>query len=123
MPHFGVAITALLAGGTQRDAVQDRHVVSDERGLADHNAGGVIEHHSLADGHRRMDVDRQRERRLGREPVCGVVPPLPPQAVRNAVRLQGLKPLEVQQRVQARAARRVRVVTATRSASTDRNTP
>lgn len=38
-----------LAGATEGDAVKDRHVVFDQRGLADHKAGGVIEEDAAAD--------------------------------------------------------------------------
>ena len=48
-PDFRMAVAVLLAGAAERHAVQHRHVVADHRGLADHEAGGMIEENAAAD--------------------------------------------------------------------------
>ena len=44
-----MAVPVFLAGATQRDTMQDRDVVLDHRGLADHEAGAVVEEDTPAD--------------------------------------------------------------------------
>ena len=51
--NLGMAILVLLAGAAERDAVQDRDVVLDHRGLAADETGGVIEEDAAADLRRR----------------------------------------------------------------------
>ena len=51
-----MAVAVVLAGAAERHVVQHRDVVADRRGLADHQAGGVIEEDAAADLGRRMDV-------------------------------------------------------------------
>lgn len=60
---FRMTILILLAGATEGDAVKDRHVVFDQRGLADHKAGGVIEEDAAADLRGRIDVGLEFRRR------------------------------------------------------------
>ena len=47
-----MAVASLLAGAAERHVLQDRHVVLDHRGLADHQAGGVIEEDAASDAAR-----------------------------------------------------------------------
>ena len=49
-----MTVLVLLAGAAERDAVQDRNVVLDDRGLAADKTGGVIEEDAAADGGRRI---------------------------------------------------------------------
>ncbi len=51
-----MAVGALLAGTAECDAVQDRDVVADDGGLANDEAGGVVEEDALADTGGRIDV-------------------------------------------------------------------
>ena len=46
---LGMAVLVLLAGAAERHAVQDRDVVLDDGGLADNEAGGVVEEDAAAD--------------------------------------------------------------------------
>ena len=50
-----------LAGGkaraTERDTLVERHVIADLSGLADHNAGAVIDEQALADARGWMNLD------------------------------------------------------------------
>ena len=58
-----MAIPVLLAGAAERHALQDRDVVVDHRGLADHEAGGVIEEDAAADRGGGIDVGLEHRRR------------------------------------------------------------
>ena len=62
---LGMAVAGLLAGAAERHAVQDRDVVLDHRGLADHEAGGVVEEDAAPDPRGRMDVALEHRRRRG----------------------------------------------------------
>ena len=53
MANFWMAVATFVAGAAQRHAMQDRHVILDNRCRADHEAGGVIEENALADASRR----------------------------------------------------------------------
>ena len=46
---FRMAVPVFLAGAAERHVLQDRDVVLDHRGLADHEAGGVVEEDAAAD--------------------------------------------------------------------------
>src|SRR6266852_6962074 len=59
---LGMAILVLLAGAAQRDAVQDRDIVFDHSGLADHETGGVIEENATADSGCGIDVGLEHRR-------------------------------------------------------------
>jgi hypothetical protein len=54
---FGMPVAADLARAAQRDLVQHREVVLDDRGLADDDRGGVVEHDAPPDASARVDVD------------------------------------------------------------------
>src|ERR1700730_9242603 len=53
---FGMAVFPFLAGAAQGHVVQYGDIITDLGGLADHEAGGVIEENAAADLCRRMDV-------------------------------------------------------------------
>src|SRR5689334_24374798 len=53
---FRMTVLVLLAGATERDAVQDRDVVLDHSGLAADKTGGVVEEDAAADARGRIDV-------------------------------------------------------------------
>src|SRR5262249_17804138 len=53
---FWMAIARLLAGPAERHLLQYRHVVLDQGGLAQDQAGGVIEEDSAPDAHGRLDI-------------------------------------------------------------------
>ena len=85
-----VALAALEAGPTQRDALVERHVVADLGGLADHHAGAVVDEQRLADLGRRMDLHTRDHaagvgQRARRQRQAGVV-----QRVRHPVGQQRL---------------------------------
>src|SRR5258708_1338063 len=60
---FGMAVLVLLAGAAKGDAVQDRKVVCDHRGLADDESGGMIEEDTPADPGCGVDVGLEYRRR------------------------------------------------------------
>src|SRR5258708_34830592 len=70
MPDFWMTVLVLLAGAAQRNTMQDRNVVFDHRGLADDEAGGMVEKNPAADPGLGIDVGlehRSEERRVGKE--------------------------------------------------------
>ena len=75
---FGMAVPVLLAGAAERHVVQDRDIVLDDRGLADHEAGGVIEEDAAADPGSRIDVALEHRRRaalqIEREVLAALAP-------------------------------------------------
>ena len=93
-----MAIAGFLARPAERDRMQDRHVVFDDRRFADHDAGCVVEHDSGADARGRMDVDTQRHADLVLEKSRQRLTVAVPQPVRDAMRLQRVKALEEQKR-------------------------
>jgi hypothetical protein len=63
MTDFRMAVLVLLAGAAERDAMQDRDVVLDQRSLAADEAGGVVEEDAAADARRGIDVGLEYRRR------------------------------------------------------------
>ena len=106
---LGVAVAALLAGTAQGHGVEDRHVVLDHRGRADHEAGGVVEEDAPADPRGRMDVALEHLRDPALEVEGEVAPAAVPDMVGEAVGLQRVEALEVQDRLQCPERRRIPV--------------
>ena len=103
-------VARLLPGASQRNALQDRHVVAHYRGLADHHPGAVIDQDALPQPRRGVQVEREhrgypRLQRQSQQLLAEV-----PQRVLNAVRLEGVEHLEVEQRVDVALARGVALV-------------
>ncbi len=86
-----------LAGTAEGNLVQHREIVLNHGGLADDHRRRVIEHDALTDPRRGVDVDGEL---LG-DPALQVERQLHallrPVVMRDAVALQGVKALEVQQ--------------------------
>jgi len=70
---FRMTISRFLAGTAERHLLQDRHVVLDHRGLADHEAGGVIEEDTTSDAHGRIDIGLEHRRRLALQIISEVL--------------------------------------------------
>ncbi len=94
---LGVAVFIGLAGAAERDALKDGAIVADDRGLADDEAGGVIEHHALADPRGGIDVDLEDLARAALEVEREILAAGVPQRMCEAVRLDGLEALEVEE--------------------------
>ena len=82
---FRMAVADLLAGAAERHALQDRHVVLDDRRLADHQAGGMVEEDALADPRRRIDVDVENRRGAALQIEREIPPPRPQQGMGEAI--------------------------------------
>ena len=104
-----MAVAVILAGAAERDAVQHRDVVADHRGLADHEAGGVIEEDAAADLGGRMDVALEHRRRAALQVIGEVLAALVPQPVRQPVGLDGVEALVVEHRLDEAVGRRIAV--------------
>ena len=107
---LGMAVAGLLAGAAERHVLQDRDIVLDHRRLADDEAGGVVEEDAAAHRHRRIDVGLEDLRRAALQVEREVAPPRVPQPVRQAVGLDGVEALEVEQRLDVALAGRIAVV-------------
>ena len=70
---FRMAILILLPGAAERDAVQDRDVVVDHRGLADHKAGRMIEENAAADFGGGVDVGLKHRRRAALQIISEIL--------------------------------------------------
>src|ERR1700688_1589639 len=97
MADLGMAVLVLLAGAAERDAVQDRDVVFDYRGLAAHEAGGVIEEDAAADLRCGIDVGLENRRRAALQIPGKILAALQIEPVRQTMGLQRVKTLEVEQ--------------------------
>ena len=106
---FGVAVFPFLAGAAQGHVVQYRDIVADLRGLADHKPGGMIEENAAADLGRGMDVALEHRRRAALQIQREIAPALVPQPVHQPVRLDGMKTLVVEHRLDHPVGRRIAV--------------
>ena len=88
-----MAIARYLAGTTERDRMQNRHVVFDDGRFADDDAGRVIEHDPGTDARGRVDVDAERHADLILEKAGERLTIAMPQPVRDAMRLQRVETL------------------------------
>ena len=71
-----MAVAALLAGAAERHVLEDRDVVLDHRGLADDEAGGMVEEDAAAHRHGRIDVGLEDLRRAALQIEREVAAPL-----------------------------------------------
>ena len=106
-PYLRVPIARLFARSAQRDFVQQRYVVFHDRGLADDDARAVVDQYPRANPSRRMDVDPKCLRDAILEVRGQGMPPLLPQPVCDAVRLESVKTLVIQEWLRVAACRRV----------------
>ena len=90
--------------------MQDRHVVLDHGGLADHEAGGVVEENPLPDRRRRVDVGLEHGGRTALQVIGEILSAPAPQPVREAMGFDGVKALEIEHRFEEAVGRRIAVV-------------
>ena len=94
-----MAVAFLLAGAAQRHAVQHRDVVFHHRGLADDDAGGVVDHDAAAEPGGGMDVDAEQFGNAALEKQRHALALLGPQPVGDAIAFERMDPLEEQERL------------------------
>src|ERR1700692_1545440 len=107
---LGMAVLVLLAGAAERDAVQDRDVVLDQGGLADHEAGGMIQEDAEADPRRGVDVGLEYRRRAALQIIGEILAAFLMKPVRQTMGLQRVEALEVEQRVDEKRGSGIAVV-------------
>ena len=105
-----MAVLVLLAGAAERHAVQDRDVVLDHRGLADDEAGGVIEEDAAADLGGGIDVGLEHRRGAALQVIGKILAALVVEPVRQAMGLDRVEALEVEQRIDEARRRGIAVV-------------
>ena len=80
-----MAVAGFLAGAAERDFMEDRDIVLDDRGFTDDEGGGVVEQDAAADARGGMDVHGEDlagdALQVEREPAAVVVPELVGDAV------------------------------------------
>ncbi|CAL9066459.1 unnamed protein product, partial [Musa banksii] len=94
-----VAVADGLAGAAECDVVEDGDVVADHGGLADDDAGGVVEEDALADAGGGVDVDGENVGDAGLEGEGEGAAVLGPEKVGHAVSLDGEEALVVEEAV------------------------
>src|SRR6185437_1313819 len=106
-PDLGMAIAPLVAGAAEGNAVQHRAIVADHGSLADDDARGVVEHDALADHRRGVDVDLQEARGQALQIKREVLTSRLPKSMRNAVGLERMEALVIEQGLDQAAACRI----------------
>src|SRR4029450_7829894 len=96
MANFRVTVARRLARTTERHVVQDRAVIPDHRGLADHETGGVIEEDAAPDPGRGMDIALENRRRAALQIIGEVRAALLPEPVGEAMGLDRVKTFEIE---------------------------
>jgi len=87
--------------------MQHRAIIANHRRLADDDAGGMVEHDALADHRGRVDVDLQEARGQALQIQGKVLAAGLPQRVRDAIGLERMKALEIEQGLDQAARGRV----------------
>ena len=104
-----MAVLVLLAGAAERDAMQDRHVVLDRGGLADHEPGRVIEENAAPDARVRIDVGLEHRGGPALQIEREILAALLPDPVREAMRLDCVEAFEIEQRLHVAVRGRIAV--------------
>ena len=107
--NLGMPVAGFLARSAQGDVLQDRHIVVDCAGLADHDAGRMIEEDADSELGGRMKVDLQHARYAALQ-VKGEFPtPSLPERVSESVSLKCEKALRMEKNVKGLGGRRITV--------------
>src|SRR6266567_2475079 len=98
---FRMAVAVLLAGAPEGDAVEHGNIVLDDGGLADDEAGRVIEEDAPPDPGGGMNVGLERRGGAALEIIGEVLAVALPQPMRQPVGLDRVKAFEIQHRLGA----------------------
>src|SRR3984885_16011210 len=90
--------------------MQDRNIVLDDSGLTAHKAGGMVEEDATADDRCRIDVGLEHCRGTALEVIGKILAAPLEQPMRQAMGLQGMETLEIEQGVDEARGRGVAVV-------------
>ena len=104
---FRMAVFLFLAGATQRDRMQHRHIVPDHGGFTDHDRMGVVNHDPAPDLGRRMNVDSENLRNAHLHEIGQIAFAMLPQPMPDPIGLHRLIPLEKQDWLQEPVAGRI----------------
>ena len=91
--------------------MQQRNIVAQHGGFANHNACAVVEHDTAAEFRARMDIHAEHFGGAVLQEIGQRFASLPPKRVVNPVRLNGMEAFEIQQRQRIGIASRVAFVT------------
>src|SRR3974390_549995 len=104
-----VTVLVLLAGAAERHVMQDRHVILDHRGLAYHQAGGMVEEDGTANLGGRIDVALEDRRGAALQIKREVLTALAEQPMRQPVGLNRVEAFVVEHRLDVAAGCRIAV--------------
>ena len=104
---LGMTVTLLVAGAAEGHLLQDGYIVVDDAGLADDDAGGVVEHYAPAHHTGRMDVHAEHLGVAALDEQRQIPPPRRPQAVGQPVHLNRMIAFEVENHRQITADGRI----------------
>jgi hypothetical protein len=106
---FWMTVLVLLAGAAERHVMEDRNIVFDYRGLADHKAGRVVKENSAADLRRRIYVALEYRRRTALQVEREILSAFAIEPVRKTMRLNGMKAFVIKHRLYEPAGSRIAV--------------
>src|SRR5262245_51738079 len=89
-------VGTLIACPTQRPPMQDRDVIANDCGFAHHQTGGMVKEDALSDAGSRVDIRLEYAGRAALQVKRKIPPTAIEQPMREAMRLQRMKPLEIQ---------------------------
>src|SRR3974390_1815938 len=104
-----VTVLVLLAGAAERHTMQDRHIILDHRGLAHHQAGGMVEEDGTADRGSRIDVALEDRRGAALQIKREVLTAFAEQPMRQPVGLNRVEAFVVENRLDVAAGFRIAV--------------
>ena len=105
-----MTVLLFLARPAQSDRVQHRHVVAHDRGFANHDGMGVVDHDPLADRRGGVDIDAKNLAHAHLHEIGQIPFTLFPQVMAHTVGLHGLIAFEIQDRLQQPVAGGVTLV-------------
>ena len=85
--NLRMPVAVFLPRAAERDRLQNRHPISDDCGLTHHQPAGVVEHDSVPEACRRMDVDAKLSRHLTLQKEREGLTVVFPQPMANAMNL------------------------------------
>src|SRR3546814_19445151 len=97
-----VPLSFLQGSAAEGDALVERHVVADLRGLTDHDAHAVVDEQPLADPGAGMDLDAGEDAAEMRDEASQQVPAATPRRVRHPMEHQRVEAGVAQRHLQPR---------------------
>src|ERR1035441_8445849 len=107
LPDLRMPISRFLAGSAQCHVMQQRDIVIDLGGLTDHQTGGMVQKDAPAQTGCRVDIGLKHLRGAALQVKRQVPLAVVPQPMRQAMRLDGMEALEIEERFKEALAGRI----------------